>query len=113
MVLHWRSRLPTSAKSANGTQHSARQFIAATAVSRISRPSYRASGFAFCLLILAGVVPAAAEIKGPNGEKCATTATGVEHSKDGVGYLCDKCTVLKCDASGKELKKLHEHNLLN
>ena len=39
--------------------------------------------FACCLLIFAGEVPAAAEIKGPNGEKCATSATGVERSNSG------------------------------
>jgi hypothetical protein len=33
-------------------------------------------------LFFSWAAPAGAEIKGPNGEKCATTASGVEHVKD-------------------------------
>jgi hypothetical protein len=58
-----------------------------------------------CNLILAGTLPALADIKGPNGEKCDSTKTKVEHTIKNVKYICDQCTFSKCDAAGKEINK--------
>ncbi len=55
-------------------------------------------------LFLAGVaLHAAAEPKGPNGEKCDSSATGVTHQIQGKDYTCDKCVYLKCDTSGGQI----------
>ena len=53
-----------------------------------------------CALILAAIGSAVAEPKGPNGEKCDSSETGVKHTINGKEYTCDKCVYLKCDTSG-------------
>jgi hypothetical protein len=55
-------------------------------------------------LTLAGAA-SAAEAKGPNGEKCDSIKTKVEHTIKNIKYTCDQCTFSKCDASGKEINK--------
>jgi hypothetical protein len=52
------------------------------------------------LLVVAASVPAAAEPKGPNGETCSESKTGVQHEIKGKMYSCDSCTYSKCDTSG-------------
>ncbi|HTN71142.1 MAG TPA: hypothetical protein VMO00_08630 [Methylomirabilota bacterium] len=55
-------------------------------------------------LVLWGVaLPASAEPKGPNGEKCDSSETGVKHDIKGQSYTCDKCVYTKCDSSGKQI----------
>jgi hypothetical protein len=39
--------------------------------------------------------PASAEPKGPNGEKCDSTETGVKHEIKGVQNTRDKCVFTK------------------
>jgi hypothetical protein len=59
----------------------------------------------FCgLIMVAGAGTALADITGPNGEKCDSTESQVKHDIDGKHYVCDKCVILSCDTSTKELK---------
>lgn len=55
------------------------------------------------LAVSGWALPAAAEPKGPNGEKCDSSQTGVKHDIKGVSYTCDMCTFTKCDASGGQI----------
>jgi hypothetical protein len=54
-------------------------------------------------LAFAAALPASADIKGPNGEKCDTATPGLKHDIKGKHYTCDKCVFSKCDASGKTI----------
>ena len=54
-------------------------------------------------LVLSSIAPAAATIKGPNGEACNSSATGVKHDIKGQSHTCDKCVILKCDSSGTQV----------
>jgi len=53
-----------------------------------------------CFLLVVAATPAAAVPKGPNGETCSESATGVSHDIKGKTYKCDKCVYTKCDTSG-------------
>jgi hypothetical protein len=55
--------------------------------------------FIFCSLILASTVTARAE------DKCESTEHNVAHKISGKDYVCDKCVVLGCDTSGKNIGK--------
>ena len=55
--------------------------------------------FIFCSLILASTVTARAE------DKCESTEHNVAHKISGKDYVCDKCVVLGCDTSGKDIGK--------
>jgi hypothetical protein len=50
-------------------------------------------------LSLAGIATARAE------DKCESTEKGVSHEISGKKYVCDKCVVLACDASGSTIGK--------
>jgi len=55
-------------------------------------------------LAFSGWAPhAGAEPKGPNGEKCDSSQTGVKHDIKGVSYTCDMCVFTKCDTSGGQV----------
>ena len=54
----------------------------------------------FCCALLSYAV---AEPRGPNGEACNSSETGVKHTINGKTYTCDKCVVLKCSSSGSQL----------
>jgi len=56
-------------------------------------------------LIAVPVGSAFADIKGPNGEKCDSSSSGVKHDIKDKHYTCDKCTFSKCDASGNKIDK--------
>jgi hypothetical protein len=56
-----------------------------------------------CAFAFAIAAPAAAEPKGPNGEACSSSATGVKHTIKGNDYICDKCVFSKCDTSGGQI----------
>jgi hypothetical protein len=44
-----------------------------------------------------------AEPKGPNGQKCDSSETGVKHDIKGKHYTCDKCVVSNCSTSGGQI----------
>ena len=50
-------------------------------------------------LIVASTAMARAE------DKCESTEHNVKHSIKGTDYVCDKCVVLSCDASGSNIGK--------
>jgi hypothetical protein len=55
-------------------------------------------------LVFSGwAINAGAEPKGPNGEKCDSSETGVSHNINGKAYTCDKCVFTKCDTSGGQI----------
>jgi hypothetical protein len=58
----------------------------------------------FCLVLMVGIsASAVAEPKGPNGEKCTSSETGVKHDIKGKHYTCDKCVVSSCSTSGGQI----------
>ena len=57
----------------------------------------------YCVFCFALLTSAVAEPKGPNGEKCNSSDTGVKHTINGKNYTCDKCVVLKCSGSGSQI----------
>jgi hypothetical protein len=61
------------------------------------------NGLLLCSLLFAAPLPALAEQKGPNGEKCESSATNVKHDISGKHYTCDKCVFLKCAVSGDRI----------
>jgi len=60
-------------------------------------------GLVCCLLMLGLSAPAAAEPKGPSGQKCDSSETGVKHDIKGKHYTCDKCVVSSCGTSGGQI----------
>jgi len=60
------------------------------------------------LAISGMALPAKAEPKGPNGEKCSSSETGVKHDIKGVTYTCDKCVYSKCDTSGGQISNCQQ-----
>jgi hypothetical protein len=54
-------------------------------------------------LMLVWTAQTTAEPKGPNGEKCDSSESGVKHDIKGKTYTCDKCVVLKCNAGGGQI----------
>jgi len=60
-------------------------------------------GLTLWLAVFGVALRAAAEPKGPNGEKCDSSETGVKHDIKGQTYTCDKCVYTKCDTSGGQI----------
>jgi hypothetical protein len=58
---------------------------------------YRKAILVMFFVSLAGVATTRAD------EKCESTEHGVSHEINGKKYVCDKCVVLACDASGSTI----------
>jgi len=58
---------------------------------------------ALALVVSGLALHAGAEPKGPNGEKCDSSETGVKHDIKGKTYTCDTCVINKCDTSGGQI----------
>lgn len=58
------------------------------------------------LFVLATAIPAAADVKGPKGEKCESTESNVKHDISGKHYTCDKCIYMGCKDPGAAGTKL-------